>query len=60
MVNSVKGFLQTNEDYAIEKTFINIETPAIICLQTGRESAVQGAKNQTGSCLKETSTIITN
>ena len=46
MVNSVKDLLQINEDHAIEKTFINIDTTVIVCLQTGCESAVQGAKNR--------------
>ena len=46
MFKSVKGLLQINDDYAIEKTFINIDAPAIVCLQTGRESAVHGAKTR--------------
>ena len=43
-VNSVKGLLQINKDYAIKKTFINIYTPAIVFLQQGSKSAVYRAE----------------
>ena len=32
MVNTVQDLLQINEDYAIKKTYVNIDVPVIICL----------------------------
>ena len=40
VVKSVKGLLQINKDYAIKKTSIIIDTPAILCLQQDSKSAV--------------------
>ncbi|CAH3184224.1 unnamed protein product [Porites evermanni] len=40
VVNSVKGLLQINKDYTIKKISINIDTPAIVCLQQGSKGAV--------------------
>ena len=40
VVNSVKGVLQINKDYAIKKTSINMDKPAIVYLQQGSKRAL--------------------
>ena len=40
VVKSVKGLLQINKDYAIKKTSIYMDKPAIVYLQQGSKSAV--------------------